>query len=72
MKVLVDKMPIHPKECLFSGRKIEWIEIPRTGLSKYFLKPKRDIVLHWGCKLDCDFCTLREGKCNNLDIIEIV
>ena len=72
MKILVDKMPKHPKECFFSGGILEWKEESRTGLSKYFLKPKRDIVLHWGCKLDCDFCTLREGKCNNLDIIEIV
>lgn len=72
MRILVDKMPTHPKECFFSGHILDWKEEPRTGLSKYFLKPKRTPIIRWGCKLDCKLCTLREGQCNKLDIIEIV
>jgi hypothetical protein len=70
MKIIVDKMPTEPKECWFVGRKIDWHEEPRTGIAKYFLAPKTNPTVYYGCWLDRDFCELRKnGTCSKLKVI---
>jgi transcription elongation factor Elf1 len=59
MKILVDEMPTHPKECLFN-----------TSVLTRSETRKNLVTWHYGCHIDNKDCDLeKEGKCGKLSIL---